>query len=367
MNKNIALLATGDEIVGGDILNTNTREIAQRLLNANMIVSTHMAVSDHQPDIVSALRHLQDQHSVVIVMGGLGPTVDDRTRFAVSELCGEELIFHQASWEHIQQIFQTLDKPVTESNRQQCYFPETASVIVNGHGTANAFRFDGRGTTFFLLPGPPRECLPIVDQVVLPQLSEMGYASPCCRANYLLMGVGESEIADKIQPYCDACTDVQLGYRVCFPYVQVKLSSAQQEHLDVLQQTIEPILAPYLMSKEDQTASEQLKAWLARSPVQLTIVDEVTYGRWQSSITTAATAHQLSFDGCSVPVCEIQLTGSNVFAVDVSDRVSFDLSCQIQGEVFSFHHQMLSRGARTLDWVVEWASWKIVNCVKEPI
>ena len=364
-NTDIAILATGNEVVAGDIQNSNTRDIAQRLKDRNMHVSMHMSVNDVESEIVSALRYLKEHCSIIIITGGLGPTSDDRTRFALSALCDTDLVFDESSWKHIQQIFQSLGKPVPEVNRQQCYFPKDASVITNNNGTANACRFDWDGVMFFLLPGPPRECLPLVDRVVLPQLTEIGCASSCVRVNYLLLGVGESDIANKIEPCFQACTDVELGYRASFPYIQVKLSASTQSALIAKQQLIEPLMAPYLISDCGLTATEQLITFLEQSLCNISMTDLVSYGRWQSHLATPGTVARLSFDHSRSSNCEVVLSGDDLMTLEHPEELVYTLSCSSNGgNTVVYEYRTRPKGVRVLDAVVEWASWKVLNFLK---
>ncbi|MAR84451.1 MAG: hypothetical protein CMF55_06650 [Legionellales bacterium] len=364
INTDIAILATGNEVVAGDIQNSNTRDIAQRLKDHNMPVVMHMAVNDVESEIVSALQYLKEHCSIIIITGGLGPTSDDRTRFALSALCDTDLVFDESSWKHIQQFFQSLGKPVSEVNRQQCYFPKDASVITNNNGTANACRFDWDGVTFFLLPGPPRECLPLVDRVVLPQLTEIGCVSSCVRVNYLLLGVGESDIANKIEPCFQACSDVELGYRASFPYIQVKLSASTQSALIAKQQLIEPLLAPYLVSNSGLTATEQLVTFIEQSSYNINMTDLVSYGRWQSHLATPGTVARLSFDNSRSSNCEVVLSGDDLMTLENPEELMYTLNCRFNGNTAMYEYRTRSKGIRVLDGVVEWASWKVLNFLK---
>ena len=363
-SKDIAILATGNEVVAGDIHNSNTRDIAQRLKDHNMFVSMHMAVNDVEAEIVSALQYLKEHCSIIIVIGGLGPTSDDRTRFALSILCDTDLVFDENSWKHIQHIFQSLGKPVPEVNRQQCYFPKDASVITNNNGTANACRFDWDGVTFFLLPGPPRECLPLVDQVILPQLTEIGCSSSHVRVTYLLLGVGESDIANKIEPCFRACNDVELGYRASFPYIQVKLGALTQSALIAKQQLIEPLIAPYLISDCGLTATEQLITFLEQSLCNINVTDHVSYGRWQRQLVMPGTAARLSFNNSLPSNCQVVLSGDDLMTLENPEELIFTLSCRFNENTATYEYRTRPRGIRLLDGVVEWASWKVVTFLR---
>lgn len=164
-SNKIALLATGDEISNGDILNSNAQIIAQTLTKHGMRIGMHMTVVDNTPEIVQALTFLLQTHRAVIMTGGLGPTSDDLTRYALSEVVGQPLVFDEATWNAICDRFKLLgyagEPPA--GNHQQALFPKGATIITNPNGTAAGCAVQYREQFIFMLPGPPFECLPMVD------------------------------------------------------------------------------------------------------------------------------------------------------------------------------------------------------------
>ena len=136
INK-VALLATGDEISNGDILNTNTKELAARLFNHGIHIGNHLVTGDNTADIELAIKFLLDSHDALIITGGLGPTSDDLTRYALSKAINRPLHFHEEVWQNIVNRLRHFgyDSP-PPSNRQQAIFPEGASIIPNPNGTA---------------------------------------------------------------------------------------------------------------------------------------------------------------------------------------------------------------------------------------
>ena len=167
----IALLATGDEISHGDILNTNSQEIAQRLFNQGMQIGTHITTPDQISEIETAIHFLLKDHRGLIITGGLGPTSDDLTRYALSNATQRKLIFDEQTWDTITTRLKRFgyDK-FPESNRQQALFPEGATIIPNPNGTAAGCFLKLNNQYIFMLPGPPVECLPMVDHVVVQTL-----------------------------------------------------------------------------------------------------------------------------------------------------------------------------------------------------
>ena len=143
MNRNthllhsVALLATGDEIINGDILNSNAQEIAQKLVEHGIQVGMHLTVGDNSAEIRAAISFLLQHHRALIITGGLGPTTDDLTRYALAEVLNRELLFDEPTWQRIVDPLNKLGYTVPpENNRQQALFPEHAVIIPNVHGTA---------------------------------------------------------------------------------------------------------------------------------------------------------------------------------------------------------------------------------------
>ena len=127
----IALLATGNEIVEGDILNTNCQELAHSLHSEGLAPSMHMACSDSEEDILDCLQFLAARPDVMIITGGLGPTSDDRTRFALSRFLGLPLLVFSSALEHLQKILRHSALAMTSSNKQQALFPKSAILLPN--------------------------------------------------------------------------------------------------------------------------------------------------------------------------------------------------------------------------------------------
>ena len=274
--NSIALLATGDEICNGDIINSNAPEIARRLFAAGMQVDTHMVVADQRDAIKQAMEFLLKKHRALIITGGLGPTSDDLTRFALSDVLDKPLKFNDKIWEEIVsrlKRFGYLTPP--ESNRQQALFPEDATVLQNANGTAAGCAAEYNGQLIFMLPGPPAECLPMLHEYVLPRLKAAGFQHINYHKNWLLFGVSEGEMAEKLddlaKPY--ACTT---GYRICHPYLEFKLHSNQAADFNALLPLIENKIAPYIVADGQKTASELLKQTLRTLKQPLLICDLAT-------------------------------------------------------------------------------------------
>lgn len=307
IQNKIAILATGDEITNGDILNTNSQIIAQKLFKSGMQVGMHMSARDNISDIEQCIIALLKTHRALIITGGLGPTSDDITRYALSKALKQPLLFNEMVWEDICKRFQLLGYTGTppEGNRQQALFPESATIIPNPDGTAaGCFSLD-ENQIVFMLPGPPNECLPMVDAVVLPTLEKANFTEIVFYDQWLLFGVSEGHIAEKLDAIAKPF-DCTTGYRLFYPYIEFKLYSNNRDDFNALVAVIEKEMAPYIIDTGKQTASALLIKKLLSLPSILSIRDLATGGLLEHTLRTPETSPHLDFTSSVDPMIEIK-------------------------------------------------------------
>lgn len=282
-DNRIALLATGNELTNGDILNTNSQAIAQQLVEHGIDVGMHLICSDEETDILSALDYLFAAHQAVIITGGLGPTSDDRTRYALAKFIDKDLQFHQPSWDWIVERLQKYNLEVPESNKQQAMFPEGAVVLDNHNGSANGCFYLHHNKLLVMLPGPPRECMPIVKADVLPLLSDNIKKSDSHKLKWRVFGKSEGEFAERMDNMLAnyAC---QTAYRWEYPYIDFKVAVKNLADTDVIQQLVDTTLADDIICPKDQTATEVLQKNLQELDESIVICDLATGGLFESKI-----------------------------------------------------------------------------------
>lgn len=288
----IALLATGNEIVEGDILNTNCRELAHILHSEGLSPTTHLATSDNEQAIQAGLKFLSSHHNTIIITGGLGPTSDDRTRFALSHFLNAPLVEFFDATNHIQKLLRNSPLASTESNKQQTYFPANAVLLPNPYGTAMGCYCKQEDKLYFMLPGPPRECLPMFHHYVLPLLQKNSpHVSPWIK--WRLFGVAESEIGQKLD---DALRhiDCETGYRLETPYVEFKVRCDPGKGEEV-KRIIEPLVAPHIIASTEKKASEALYDRIVQGKKTVRIIDEVTGGILESILLKPEIWSKLAF------------------------------------------------------------------------
>lgn len=200
------ILSVGTEILLGDILNTNAQYIARRMADAGIFVYYQSVVGDNPERLKGAYKLAFSRADIVIATGGLGPTNDDLTKEVAAEYFGRKLVLHEPSLLKIEKYFETTKRIMTEANKKQAYFPEGCRILKNDNGTAPGCLIEDAGRILVLLPGPPREMVPMFENEVLPYLEK--YQDGVLVSKVLrVSGLGESLMAEKIKDIMDAQTN----------------------------------------------------------------------------------------------------------------------------------------------------------------
>lgn len=364
-SSKIALLATGDEIVNGDISNSNGQRIAQILSDLGLQVGQQLAVCDNQCEIADALRYLLSQHAAVIVIGGLGPTSDDRTRFALSDVIEQELVPHEACWQRIEARLTHLGVLVHEANRQQTLFPENSVILPNQHGTADGCQINFKQHLIFLLPGPPKECLTLFEEQVLPILQDHYQHRLPIEKKWRLFGVSEGDIAAQIDKALEAF-ECRAGYRVDYPYLEIKVRPASDCKADTLFAAIEAVIQPYLLSHTRFPASQVLKSSLEDLSELLIIDDQATGGELQTRLQTPTT-HQIvqfsSLDLNKLTNLAISIRGLDELwrGEPTSGNTNIHLEFYYQSQIISVNKTLPYRHHGVVKYAVEYVADQILQ------
>jgi molybdenum cofactor synthesis domain-containing protein len=271
--KKISFMATGNEIIEGDTLDTNGNYFARTLADLGVTIYQHLCVSDNIEEICTGLRYLLAHSDAVITVGGLGPTSDDLTRFAVAKVTDKNLEFDENSWKNIEERFKKFRLRLVPSNRQQAMFPAGATVLPNENGSAPACQVEWQGKLIFMVPGPPKECRPIFNEKIIPVLKENGFLNKKPIFRWLTLGLSESEIGEKIDALAKPF-GFETGFRWHYPYLEIKVMAQDthplMEHIEEINQH----LSSYCVSRDRQKADTLLEACLNQGDEPIYIVNE---------------------------------------------------------------------------------------------
>lgn len=205
------LLAIGDELVHGAGLDTNSKWLAGELERIGAAVHRFGVTSDDPGHLRGAIAEACARADVVVATGGLGPTLDDRTRDVVADLLGGPLWFDPASWQQIQDWLRSRGRPVPDSNRRQAFFPPGALPIGNPCGTAPGFAVPIGRARFFALPGVPREMQALAGTHVLPAVAALPGLRPVAQSWLRVLGPSEALLGERIAPFMVAGRNPAVG------------------------------------------------------------------------------------------------------------------------------------------------------------
>lgn len=200
------ILAVGTEILLGDIVNTNAQYLSRRLADLGISVYHQTVVGDNEERLFNAYKSAFERADIVIATGGLGPTKDDLTKEIGAKYFGKKLVLHEESLNYIKEFFNKLNRTMGESNKKQAYIPEGAVILPNPNGTAPGCIIEEDNKVLVMLPGPPKEMIPMFENFVVPYLqkfSEGVLVSKVIR----VCGLGESTMAEMVEDIMESSTN----------------------------------------------------------------------------------------------------------------------------------------------------------------
>ncbi len=219
----VEILSTGDELLTGQVVDTNSAWLMDRLWDRGVLVRRKTLVGDDRSDLVTAIREISARADLVVVSGGLGPTSDDLTSEVVAAALGVPLELHEPSLRAIEERFRKFGRAMTPNNEKQARFPRGAEAIPNRFGTAPGFAVRVERAEVVCLPGVPLEFKGLCEEWLLPRVAARLGAVPAARV-VKLFGVPESHADHAMLPLMDdpESRGVRFGFRARWPEVHVK-------------------------------------------------------------------------------------------------------------------------------------------------
>jgi nicotinamide-nucleotide amidase len=218
------ILATGDELRTGALVDSNSAHIAEALLHNGVDVARHLTVGDDMDMLVTVIGEIAARADLAVVTGGLGPTQDDLTAEALARAAGVPLVEDARALADIELFFSRRNRPLSPSNRKQALLPQGADILYNPVGTAPGFRLRLGRCFFYCLPGVPFEMSRMLAEQVLPHVRELqGPARFYLIRTLACFGLPESVVGEKLAALNNHFQTIKLGLRAKFPEIQVKL------------------------------------------------------------------------------------------------------------------------------------------------
>jgi len=291
------IVTIGDEILIGQILDTNSQYIARAFDRIGIDVHEMMSISDNRQHILETFSRLQDHSDFVLITGGLGPTKDDITKKTLADYFDDVLVSDPNVLSHVEQLFRNFtgtDKPLLQTNIDQALVPSKSIVLHNQYGTAPGIWMQKGKTVFISMPGVPYEMKGLIDEVIIPKISN-DYQRPfIIHKTIMTYGVGESLLADKIADWEDHLPDfIKLAYLPAPGRVRLRLSArgsdkkeleqALADHIEKLTQILGRIITGF---DEGETIEAVLGRQLTQRGLTLSTAESCTGGKIAQVITS---------------------------------------------------------------------------------
>lgn len=291
----ISLLLTGNELMSGDTVDSNSAYIAQSLKDLSLVPYIKKVVGDDTPLLVSSIKELSLVSDVLIVNGGLGPTVDDLTALALSQAIDSPLVRNADAYAKLNEWATRRGFVMTESNLKQTNLPEACRIIENPVGSAVGFRCVFNDCLIMCTPGVPSELKPMVENHLLPLIREHGNIEATSYITRLrLFGITESGLQDTVnQVFPNWPADVELGFRVQLPVIEVKFATVGDQFLELNRQwakKFETHFSDYVIGRDSTRLSQALNNALSEKGLVLTTAESCTGGQIAAAITSEAGA-----------------------------------------------------------------------------
>lgn len=292
---NVTIVNIGDELLIGQVVNTNASTMSKLLTTAGMEVRKTMVVGDTYKDIWDAVDEAVRESDAVLVTGGLGPTKDDITKKLLCEYFDSELIENKMALENVERIFKSRGYEVTPVNRAQALVPKCCEVLNNDLGTAPCMWFSRDDKVLVSLPGVPFEMEWLMRNRVIPKLQETFYTDIILTKNILVQGIGESFLSDLIEPWeLSLPENVKLAYLPVAGLTKLRLTYRStlniQSSLNSLTKGLYELAGKYIVGEDCETLDELVHKTLVERGLTLATAESCTGGNIARLLTAQAGA-----------------------------------------------------------------------------
>jgi nicotinamide-nucleotide amidase len=290
----ISIITIGDELLIGQVIDTNSAWMAQELNSAGFWVNRRVAIGDGRVDIMKALDEESAHAEIVLITGGLGPTADDITKPVLCEYFNTTLVVNEEALENVRNIFvKILQRPLIERNLKQAEVPASCMVLQNKLGTAPGMLFEKNGKIFVSMPGVPHEMKGMMKEQVIPYLRNKFKTNFISHRTLLTAGVGESSLADHIRDFESALpAHIKLAYLPNYGMVRLRLTANTDQkdgletELDRLFSVLKSLVSVWMVSDEDISLQETLGKLLTGRKQTISTAESCTGGYVAHLITS---------------------------------------------------------------------------------
>ncbi|MDB5285805.1 MAG: damage-inducible protein CinA [Mucilaginibacter sp.] len=298
------IITIGDEILIGQIVDTNSAWMASKLNEEGISVKQISSVSDNREHILTALAEAATRADIILITGGLGPTKDDITKRTLAEYFNVGLVLNADVLANVESIFKKYNRPLLEVNRKQAEVPENCEVISNNNGTAPGMWFNDKGKIYVSMPGVPFEMKYMMEEEVIPKLKMVLTLPVIIHKTILTVGEGESFLAEKISDIEDSLpANIKLAYLPKMGQVRLRLSAygkneaELKDKIDAFAHKIVERVGINVVAREDIPLEKVVLNYMAEKGLTLTTAESCTGGYISHLITQHAGSSQVFLGG----------------------------------------------------------------------
>jgi nicotinamide-nucleotide amidase len=292
--KSAEIITIGDEILIGQVINTNAAWIGEQLSCIGVSVIQHTTIPDEHRAIIKALQTASDNADLIIITGGLGPTKDDITKTALCEFFQKKLVLNDEVAKHVEKIFSRYGTQLLSVNKKQAEVPEGCRVLKNNHGTAPGMLFEENNKVYISLPGVPYEMKGIMEEEALPLISEKFNLETIVHRTILTQGIGESFLAEKIKGWANGLEKESIGlaYLPSPGLVRLRLTAKGldrpnlEKKVSVAVDALRPLLPKHIFGEGNTTMAEVLGKLLREKGLSLSVAESCTGGNIAQKLTS---------------------------------------------------------------------------------
>ena len=291
------IITIGDEILIGQIVDTNSVWIAQRLGEIGLSVRRKYSIGDRREEIVDSVEESLSASDVVIITGGLGPTKDDITKKVLAEIFSSRLVRHEETYARVERMMTARGIEFNALNQSQALVPECCVVLPNYKGTAPGMWFEREGKVVVSLPGVPFEMEALITESVLPRLTAHFNLQSVVHRTAITYGLAESMLAERIADWEDALPDyLHLAYLPSPSQLRLRLSAYDvdseqaQREIEAQFKTLMPLLGDHFVGWESDTLQSVVASILTERGETLSAAESCTGGALSAKFTAMSGA-----------------------------------------------------------------------------
>ncbi len=301
------LLTIGDELLYGQIVDTNAQWMSVALSNAGIKVIRKTTVGDQEEQILIAFAEAESRADIVLITGGLGPTSDDLTKPCLAKYFGCGLKIHEEALAEVTEFFKSRGRELTDVNRQQAALPECCEKITNKIGTAPGMWFERNGKVFVSMPGVPHEMKLMMTDLIVPRLRQTFKSAIIHHQIVRTIGIGESFLAEKISEWEKSLPPhIKLAYLPGLGEVKLRLTGignsldALKEETKILTRKLTELVGQYIYGYGEEPLEVIVGKLMIEKKITLSIAESCT-GGYLSHLITSVPGSSAYFQGSMIP------------------------------------------------------------------